>query len=251
MALERVKISADELREMWATIERLGGRSREEVAAANDDEIIADPHKANFEHRVAMSRKLSNIPEQFVNATFDTYQFTEGNGLAWVAAERVIKSKFRVGLGVYGDPGVGKTHLAAIIANAAIAQGRMTIFTSVRRMLDTIKDSYSDDPEGHETELRLIKRFSSIDVLVLNDLGKEPLTKWSIEMLFAIMDDRWEQGRALILTTNLPHADLAARYRVDLPGLDESTGAAMMDRLAGMTGMPWQRIDGESRRWGV
>lgn len=254
MALEHVSGGID-MAEIRARIEKLTGRPFGSPDLHTEPEdYLAAAHSANAEHRRAMSRKLSTIPEEFVDASLDKYVATEGNGRAIVAAERAIKSSFRAGLGLYGDPGVGKSMLAAIIANCAIEQGRMTLFLSVRRMLDTIKDTYNADAEQQErasTELGMIKRYAGVDVLVLNDLGKEPLTKWSIEMLYAIFDDRWEQGRPLILTANLSWVDLCARYRATMNGLDESTGPAMMDRVAGMTSMPWVCITGDSQRWGV
>jgi DNA replication protein DnaC len=247
MALERLATGLD-LEAMRERIAVIAGPVDPEV----EEHYLVRARRENLEHRRAMSRRMSAIPAQFEGATLETYRRSPGNRRALAAADRVIKSDFRVGMGLFGDPGVGKSHLSAIVANAAIEAGHLTIFLSVRRMLDTIKDTYNaayDRDEKDATELRMIKRYASIPVLVLNDLGKEQLTPWAISMLYAIMDDRWEHGRPLIVTANLDWPQLLARYQAAVSGVDESTGPAMMDRIAGMTGMPWVEITGESQRW--
>jgi DNA replication protein DnaC len=256
MALEHITgaINAADMAAMWAKIEKLSGKPREVVQAEVEENYLDRAHRLAAENRREMSRKLSTIPAEFAGATLSTYESTSGNRRAIGAADRVIKSKFRAGLGLSGRPGVGKSHLAAVIANAAIDEGRMTIFTSVRGMLDAVKDSYNAAETRDEkdmTTIRMIRRYASVEVLILNDLGKEPLTRWSIEMLYAIFDDRWEQGRPVVITANLDWMTLAERYNASFPGLDPSTGQALMDRVAGMTSMPWYVISGDSRRWGA
>ena len=255
MSLERMAIGAVDMAALQERIAILSGRKPgEEPTPFVEEHYLDRARRENQEHRRQMSRDLSAIPPQFEGATFDTYRATVGNGKALVAAQRCITAKFRVGMGLWGESGVGKSHLAAICANAAIDAGVLTIYIGVRRMLDTIKDCYNPSLEREEngaTELRMIKRYANVPVLVLNDLGKEQLTPWSVSMLYAIMDDRWEQGRPLIVTSNLDWPALSARYAAPLAGADPSTGSAMMDRIAGMTGMPWIEIKGDSQRWGV
>ena len=255
MSLERMAIGAVDMAALQERIAILSGRKPgEKPEPVVEEHYLARARREALEHRRHVSRELSAIPPQFEGATFDTYRASVANGRALVAAQRCITANFRVGMGLWGETGVGKSHLAAIVANAAIEAGHLTIFTGVRRMLDTIKDTYNPSLEREEngaTELRMVKRYASVPVLVLNDLGKEQLTPWSVSMLYAIMDDRWEQGRPLIVTSNLDWPALSARYAAPLPGGDPSTGSAMMDRVAGMTGMPWVRIDGESQRWGT
>lgn len=255
MALEHVSgaMNPDDISAMWKSISEKSGRPREVAEVAPEEHYLADAHRKNAEHRRAMSQQMSDIPVQFAGANLKSYESRPGNARVIGMADRVMKSEYRAGLGIYGPPGVGKSHLAAIIANGAIDAGMLTIFSSVRRMLDVIKDSYNNAATREEkdmTTLRSIKRYAEVPVLILNDLGKEPLTKWSIEMLFAIFDDRWERGRPLVVTANLDWMALAERYSAPFPGLDPSTGPAMMDRVAGMTGIPWYLISGDSRRWG-
>ena len=53
-------------------------------------------------------------------------------------------------------------------------------------------------------------------LLVLDDLGQEPATDWSHEILQEILEVRYGRGLPTIATTNLGGAELAARYGAPL-----------------------------------
>jgi DNA replication protein DnaC len=227
-----------------------GGAADVDVTAVEDADRRYRRERAEYVRR--RSLELSTLPVHFAGATFADYRESLHNGRALVAAKRCIDSDFRAGMGLYGEPGVGKSHLAAIVFAAAIAAGHMAIYTSAQRMLSSIRDAYNgdDSQERGATEVRMIERYAKVPVLVLNDLGKEQLTPWSLQMLFHIFDLRWDLGRPLIVTANLSVVQLAEHYRARLRDVDEWTGGALMDRVAGMTGIPWVEITGQSLRWG-
>jgi DNA replication protein DnaC len=45
-------------------------------------------------------------------------------------------------------------------------------------------------------------------VLVLDDLGAEKSSEWTLSMLYHVINERYNQGRTTIITTNLPWDDL-------------------------------------------
>jgi DNA replication protein DnaC len=100
-----------------------------------------------------------------------------------------------------GSFGCGKTHLAAAIANY-VAQSQVTfpLFTVVPDLLDYLRAAFAPD-QG----LSYGNRFNEIrdaSLLVLDDLGTENSTPWATEKLFQIINYRYNQRKATIITTN-------------------------------------------------
>ena len=49
----------------------------------------------------------------------------------------------------------------------------------------------------------LIDRLSAVDLLHVDDVGAEQTSPWVLEQLYTIVNTRYEDGRAILLTTNL------------------------------------------------
>ncbi len=98
-----------------------------------------------------------------------------------------------------GDPGCGKTHLAAAIANHLFIQGYPVLFVVVPDLLDYLRAAF--DPQSH---VRYDKRFDDVRTtpfLVLDDLGIESATPWAREKLFQIINYRYVARLPTIITT--------------------------------------------------
>ena len=87
---------------------------------------------------------------------------------------KLIKGTTNKGLFITGTYGVGKTYLASCIANEIIKNGKSVIFGTLIQLLDFIRDSYSDSEVSDKDYLNL---YSSVDLLVIDDLGKEKPTE--------------------------------------------------------------------------
>jgi DNA replication protein DnaC len=253
MALENIKgsLAMDEIR---ARVEQKTGRKLHLTGSprVTEAELIERCRKADAEHRVARAMKFSEIGERFKTRTFETFQEMPGNAKALRAARAVMARGFTGGLGLHGVPGVGKTHLSAAIANAAMAAEKRAVCISVATRLAKIKASYHDGLQTSDklaTEAGIVKECVNAAVLVFDDLGKEqPLTAWALGMLYSIVNARYEANRPLIVTANLDLPALIAHYSKPFDGVDPNTGAALMDRIVEMTGLPWLKITGTSRR---
>ena len=98
-----------------------------------------------------------------------------------------------------GDPGCGKTHLAAAIANHLFIQGHPVLFVVVPDLLDYLRAAF--DPQSH---VRYDKRFDEVRTtpfLVLDDLGIESATPWAREKLFQIINYRYVARLPTVITT--------------------------------------------------
>lgn len=147
---------------------------------------------------------------------------------------RSIESNLDQGRGLWfdGPVGTGKTSLAILVAKAARDAGRSYAVYPVPRLLAELKRTYDrDSTEGY---LQVFQRLCSVDLLVLDDLGAEKQTEWVLEQLFSIVNERWQDERAIVVTTNVPDGDAdqplkALREEASLLKRMRETGS--LDRL--------------------
>ena len=110
------------------------------------------------------------------------------------------------GLWFTGDVGTGKTTLAMVISKAAMEADRTVAIYSLPRLLAMLRGSYGDDAAYSLNDL--IDRLCSVDLLHVDDVGAEQSSAWVLEQLYTIVNTRYEDGRAVLLTTNLDEAEL-------------------------------------------
>lgn len=126
----------------------------------------------------------------------------------------------------FGDVGTGKTSLAMLISMAAEKAGNSVAIYSVPRLLAEIKETY-EDGSGRSYQ-QLFRALCEVELLHLDDLGAEKRTDWVIEQLYAIVNERWQDERSILVTTNL----------LDLEELRAQLGPRTVSRLAEMCGTP-------------
>ena len=105
------------------------------------------------------------------------------------------------GLWFTGDPGTGKTTLAMLISKAAMEADRTVAIYSLPRLLALLRDTYSERAAYSLNEL--IDRLCAVDLLHVDDVGAEQSSPWVLEQLYTVVNTRYEDGRAIVLTTNL------------------------------------------------
>jgi DNA replication protein DnaC len=138
----------------------------------------------------------------------------------------------RNGLFIRGSIGVGKTHIAAAIANYLLNRGTAVVCMTERNLLGEIKRTYSQG--GDESAVR--ETYERVPLLVIDDLGKEKPTEWTLATLYAIIDGRYDRAMPIIITTNYDAKSLVTRLTPTLPNgtKDTTTASAIVDRLVEM-----------------
>ena len=137
----------------------------------------------------------------------------------------------RNGLIISGTKGTGKTHIAAAIANQLLSSGTAVVCMTERNLYDKIKRTYSYDCGENESDIRKI--YETVPLLIIDDLGKEKASEWTLSTLYAIIDGRYERAMPTIITTNYDVSSLidritATSYRETA---DTTTAEAIIDRL--------------------
>lgn len=109
----------------------------------------------------------------------------------------------------YGRTGLGKTHLSLAIANEAIKKGYNVIYGSVINFLNKMeKEKFSRADSGVDTEKILI----DADLLILDDLGAEFLTAYTVSAIYNIINSRICRGVPTIISSNLDLDEIKQRY---------------------------------------
>jgi DNA replication protein DnaC len=111
------------------------------------------------------------------------------------------------GLWLFGDTGTGKTTLAMLVSRTAIERGHTVAIYSLPKLLARIRRTYDSEPGG-DSYLSFFERLTSVDLLHIDDLGAEKRTDWVMEQLYALINERYESQRSIMVTTNLPHEEL-------------------------------------------
>jgi DNA replication protein DnaC len=153
---------------------------------------------------------------------------------------RTIRDQLDAGRGIWftGKVGTGKTTLAMLISKAALDADRTVAIYSLPRLLGLLRDTYDDDAPLSLNEL--IDRLCAVDLLHIDDVGAEQTSPWVLEQLYTIVNTRYEDGKAILLTTNLVTEDGDA-------ALCEQIGERTVSRIYEMCGDP-KPMFGEDQR---
>jgi DNA replication protein DnaC len=111
------------------------------------------------------------------------------------------------GLWLMGDVGTGKTSLAMLVSKAAVEAGHTVAIYSLPRLLSRIRRTY-DAEAGEQSYLEFFERLTEVDLLHIDDLGAEKRSDWVLEQLYAIVNERYETQRSVVVTTNLRQEEL-------------------------------------------
>jgi DNA replication protein DnaC len=176
------------------------------------DELTARPCDCRaLKAKRKQSRRLgTGIPKRFRGVGFDRQPIADMDPAltreirVFVRDVNANLDKGR-GLWLFGDVGTGKTSLAMLVSKAALDAGRSVAIYSMPRLLSDIKETYEDSSE--RSYMQLFERLVGVDLLHIDDLGAEKRTDWVLEQLYSIINERWQEQRSIIVTTNLVDVD--------------------------------------------
>jgi DNA replication protein DnaC len=94
-----------------------------------------------------------------------------------------------------------------LVSRHALEAGHSVAIYSLPRLLAEIRTTFDDGSDRTYTDL--LGRLTGVDLLHIDDVGAEKTSPWVLEQLYAMINARYEQERAVIITTNLERDDLA------------------------------------------
>jgi DNA replication protein DnaC len=160
----------------------------------------------------ARARTLSAvIPKRFRGVSFDRAPVVDMDPEIVRVVRRYVEAvdaNLDAGRGLWftGDVGTGKTTLAMLVSRAALDAGRSVAIYSLPRLLAEIRKTFDEGAE--RSHLDLLERLAAVDLLHVDDVGAERTSEWVLEQLYSIVNARYEDERAMVITTNLDHAEL-------------------------------------------
>jgi DNA replication protein DnaC len=160
----------------------------------------------------ARARTLSAvIPKRFRGVSFDRAPVVDMDPEIVRVVRRYVEAvdgNLDAGRGLWftGDVGTGKTTLAMLVSRAALDAGRSVAIYSLPRLLAEIRKTFDEGAE--RSHIDLLERLAAVDLLHVDDVGAERTSDWVLEQLYSIVNARYEDERAMVITTNLDHAEL-------------------------------------------
>jgi DNA replication protein DnaC len=191
--------------------------------------------------RVRAQALAGRVPRKYRGVSFERPPVSD---IARVAPEQVREVHRYVqridanldagrGLWLWGDVGTGKTTLAMLASQAALEAGRSVVIHSLPRLLNLIRNAI----ESEAGMVGFLERLTAVDLLHIDDLGAENTTDWVLEQLYSIINTRYEDERAMIVTTNLKFEELM-----------EQLGERTVSRLVAICGDPLLLYGDDKRR---
>lgn len=157
--------------------------------------------------------KENYVGRKFQEMNFENFHIDLNNEYSVkVAKDYINKSIDKIqtnGLIITGESGVGKTHLAASIANKLIENDKIVLMGRLTTLLDMIKETFRDNSKS---ENELIELYSNVDMIIIDDLGTEKIGSWALEKLYTIIQNRCENGLPIIITTRFNKEGLVERF---------------------------------------
>lgn len=122
------------------------------------------------------------------------------------------ENKVKDGIIIYGSIGYENTHLAASIANEIIRNKKIALLERTSSITDRIKESFN---KTITTESKIMELYSNVDMLIIDDFGSETISKWALEKLYRIINNRYENELPIVITTRYTREELMEKIAIE------------------------------------
>ena len=167
---------------------------------------VAKRCKCFIKKKIDYLLSTARIPARYQHCTFENFDPQNDSQRRALRISQKFVENYPiqdVGLLFLGPCGVGKTHLAVAICQKLIKTKAVPcLFYDFRELIKDIQSSYS--PESDFTESEILIPVVETEILVLDELGAKRPSSWVEEMLFYIINQRYNKKKLTIFTSNFP-----------------------------------------------
>jgi DNA replication protein DnaC len=193
--------------------------------------------------RIAQAKKRrldSRIPKRYQGLSFDRAPVIDMSPDVVSEVRRYVTNLDENlargrGLWLMGDVGTGKTSLAMVVCQAALERGHSVAIYSLPKLLAALRASFRDGAETSYVDM--IDALAAVDLLHIDDVGAAKETEWVLEQLYSIVNSRYEEEKAISITTNLSPEQL-----------EEQITERTVSRLVEMCGTPLPLFGADERK---
>ena len=161
--------------------------------------------------------KLSGISslaksQSFETFSLDYYENKEEMGELLEYAKNYVDDfdKIKDNVLFVGGTGLGKTHLSTAIAGALIKKGYNVVYETAQNIFfDFENDRFLDRFGGDEPTAT---KYLDCDLLIIDDLGAENITGFSVSCLYNIINTRLNKKLPIIASTNFSSKEIREKY---------------------------------------
>ncbi len=199
------------------------------------DTLRVEPCGCQGDLRRQQRHLSSNIPKRYEHCSLEG--FREKSPILRVAKGRVQQfvdlwpnTPEGKGLLLMGGCGVGKTHLAVAALVEIIRSGKpgRLLFSNFQDLIQEIQASFDSDSGTSKSEI--LRPILEADLLVLDELGSQKPTQFVQDILYYVINTRYNEERATIFTTNYYDRSNDAKEET----LEQRIGTRLRSRLAEM-----------------
>lgn len=109
-----------------------------------------------------------------------------------------------------GATGLGKTFLSACIARQVADRGFSVVYETAGKLFaDFEAEKFGASQEENRGRSR---KYLECDLLIIDDLGTEMTTQFTVSALYTVINTRMMENRATVISTNLADTELEGRY---------------------------------------
>lgn len=187
----------DEKKDWWIDEKELQEFIRKSI---KENEEAAKRELAK-ERQEKIQKILSNsgLGKRFYKRKFENFTINDSNKKAYEEAKRFVQEFPREqGLMFVGSVGTGKTHLAASIVNELVNNMHSVVFGNSADIIARMRKSFS----GGDSDIDIIEKITSSDLVVIDDLGKEKESEYTSTIIYQIINRLYEDEKPIIITTN-------------------------------------------------
>ena len=114
-------------------------------------------------------------------------------------------------LALFGDTGLGKTHLSSAVAGVVIEKGNDVYYTGAMNMFADFEKKRFGGASSYESTGDTDQYFTC-DLLIIDDLGAEMINQFTISCLYNVLNSRLNHKKPTILSSNLSQDDFRKKY---------------------------------------